>query len=372
VLLLKKTAFLACFALFICCGQTAKAADAAPAVSAQSAVIYHADTGRILYEKNADTPHLIASTTKIMTALVALEQCDLKETVMATKEMADVEGSSMYLKVGEHYTVEELLYGLMLASGNDAATAIAIHVAGNEAAFAELMNRKAYSLGMTNTHFENPHGLDGETHYSTAVDMAKLMTAAMDNSSFAKIAGTAHITIKGLTYVNHNKLLWQCEGIIGGKTGYTMAAGRTLVTCCQRNGQRLICVTLCDPNDWTDHAALYNWAYEAYQNHVLLPQQTRYLVPVVSAEERKIAVEPLTDVTVFAESANDASYTVELPPFVYGPVHTGDKLGRIVIKLEGREVGEVPLVSMEEYQIEIRENKSFVNLRQLLEHIAGD
>ncbi len=351
MLLLKKTVILTCLFMTVLCSRTAQAADT-PMVSAQAAVVYHVGTDRVLYEKNADAPMLIASTTKIMTALVALEHCGLQDVVTISREMAEVEGSSMYLKVGEDYTVEELLYGLMLASGNDAATALAVHTAGDEASFAELMNQKAWSIGMTSTHFENPHGLDSADHHSTAGDMAKLMAAAMENSSFSKIAGTKNITIKGLTYVNHNKLLWQCKGVIGGKTGYTMAAGRTLVTCCEREGQRLICVTLHASDDWNDHTALYEWAYNTYENRVLLKRETRYLVPTVSADGRKLGAEPLTDVTVFSTHEDQVSYVVELPPFVYGPVYVGDRLGRIVISLEDREVGEVPLVCMEHYPIE--------------------
>ena len=362
MLLLKRLFFAVIFIFAALNQQTVSAVGDLPIVSAQAAVVYHPDTQQVLYAKNENTEMLIASTTKIMTAIIALENCDPEEQVSITAEMANVEGSSMYLQAGERYTIRELLYGLMLASGNDAATAIAVHTAGDEAAFAQLMNEKAVSLGMEHTSFENPHGLDGEHHYSTAVDMAKLMAYAMENSTFAEIAGTSHITIKGMTYVNHNKLLWQCDGVIGGKTGYTMAAGRTLVTCCERNGQRLICVTLCDSDDWQDHAALYDWAYAAYKNHVLIPKESRYQVAVVSDDDTSVAVEPLTDVIIFAESAEDAEYIVELPSFVYGPVHVGDKIGNVVVTLNGKEVDEVPLVAMEECKTNIKEHKIFLNI----------
>ena len=166
-------------------------AAGAPSVSAKAAIVYDGTYGRVLYEKNANARMLIASTTKIMTALVALEQCDLNDTVKVTAEMANVEGSSMYLQAGETYTLRELLYGLILASGNDAATAIALHTAGSIQGFAERMNQKARELGLENTHFENPHGLDGAAHYSTALDMARLMDYAMSRSDFAEIAGSA-------------------------------------------------------------------------------------------------------------------------------------------------------------------------------------
>ena len=318
-----------------------------PTVSAKAAVVYDGAYDRVLYEKNANERMLIASTTKIMTAVVALEQCDIDDTVKVTADMANVEGSSMYLQAGETYTLRELLYGLMLASGNDAATAIAIHAAGSIQRFAELMNAKASELGLENTHFENPHGLDGSAHYSTALDMARLMDYAMSRSDFADIAGTRNATVKGLTYVNHNKLLWQCDGVIGGKTGYTMAAGRTLVTCCEREGRRLICVTLSAPDDWNDHHALYDWAYGTYDYRVLVDGGTRYLLPLFYGDGRKIAVEPLRDVTVYAKAEDEADYIAELPRFAFGPVYAGDKAGRIVVRLNGKTVDEVPLVCME-------------------------
>ncbi len=318
-----------------------------PSVSAKAAVVYDGAYGRVLYEKNADARMLIASTTKIMTAVVALERCNIEDTVKVTAEMANVEGSSMYLQAGETYTLRELLYGLMLASGNDAATAIALHTAGSIQAFAELMNAKAAELGLVNTHFENPHGLDGAAHYSTALDMAWLMDYAMSRSDFMEIAGTRNVTVKGLTYVNHNKLLWQCEGVIGGKTGYTMAAGRTLVTCCEREGRRLICVTLSAPDDWNDHRSLYDWAYSVYDHRVLVDGGTRYLLPLFYGDGRKIAVEPLRDVTVYAAEDEQADYTVELPRFAFGPVYAGERAGRILVRLNGKTVDEVPLVYME-------------------------
>ena len=254
-----------------------------PGHSARAAVIYDADYGRVLYEHNSNAPMLIASTTKIMTAVVALEQCDTDALVTVTEEMVAVEGSSMYLQVGKEYALKELLYGLMLASGNDAATAIAIYAAGDTDAFVALMNQKAEELGLENTHFENPHGLDGEQHYSTALDLARLMAYAMGNSAFAEITRTRSVTVQGITYVNHNKLLWQCEGVIGGKTGYTKAAGRTLVTCCEREGQRLICVTLSASDDWNDHSRLYDWAYDTYERQLLVSAQTRYAVPLLGS-----------------------------------------------------------------------------------------
>ena len=228
-------------------------------VSATAAVLLDADTGQVLYEKNGDERMLIASTTKIMTALVVLEQASLDDTITVTQaHMA--EGSSMYLKPGETVRVEELLYGLLLCSGNDAALALADHCGGLERFVAE-MNRKAAELGMTGTSFANPNGLDQKGHYSTARDMARLAACAVKNETLVRLCSTRSVTVGGRTMTNHNRLLRSIDGCIGLKTGYTRAAGRTLVSCVRRNGRTLITVTLQDGNDWADHAALYEFGF---------------------------------------------------------------------------------------------------------------
>ena len=225
-------------------------------VSATACVLMDADTGLVLYRKNEDQRMLIASVTKLMTALVVLEQGEVDETVTVTAaHMA--EGSSMYLRVGEKLTLEELLYGLLLCSGNDAALALT-ECAGGVEPFVALMNEKAAALGMKNTHFANPNGLDDEEHYSTAYDMALLACAAANEPTLRRIASTRTAAIGGRTLTNHNKLLSRMVGCIGLKTGYTKAAGRTLVSCAEREGHRLVAVTLRDGNDWNDHEMLYD------------------------------------------------------------------------------------------------------------------
>ena len=210
-------------------------------VSAAAAVLMDADTGEILFEKNADRRMLIASTTKILTALVVLEHARLDEVVtIQPRHMA--EGSSMYLKPGETLTVETLLYGLLLCSGNDAAVG--------------WMNETAQRIGMTGSSFANPNGLDDEQHYSTARDMALLAAYAARNPTFVRLCSTRSVTVGGRTMTNHNKLLQSVEGCIGMKTGYTRAAGRTLVSCARRGGRTLVAVTLQDGNDWADHAEM--------------------------------------------------------------------------------------------------------------------
>ena len=229
-------------------------------ISASAAILLNADTGEVLYEKNSNQQMLIASTTKIMTALVALERGSLQDTVVV-KEEHMTEGSSMYLAPGEEVTVEELLYGLLLCSGNDAALVLADACCGSVDAFVEEMNRKAQELGLVGTSFANPNGLDHEKHYSTAEDMAKLAVYAVNNPVFVRFCSTIQVSIGGRTMSNHNRLLREVDGCIGLKTGYTKAAGRTLVSCVRRNGCTLVAVTLQDGDDWADHKALYEFGF---------------------------------------------------------------------------------------------------------------
>ena len=232
-------------------------------LSATAAILMDADSGEVLYEKDTGRRMRIASTTKIMTALVALERAKLTDTITVTASHM-VEGSSMYLKPGETVTVEELLYGLLLCSGNDAALALADCCGGLDA-FVQAMNEKAAALGMKDTSFANPNGLDDENHYSTARDMAVLAAYAAEDPTFRRICSTKTATVGGRSMTNHNKLLRQIEGCIGMKTGYTKAAGRTLVSCAERQGRRLVAVTLCDGNDWADHKTLYEMGFATYE-----------------------------------------------------------------------------------------------------------
>ena len=205
--------------------------------SASSAILMEAESGRVLYEQNAHEERLIASITKLMTALVALESGhDLEETVTVGEACTRAEGSSLYLRPGEEISLKGLLYGVMLRSGNDAALAVAEHCGGSVEEFVGRMNEKAAQLGMVNSHFANPNGLNAEGHYSSAYDMALLARACLENEALAEIAATKSATVDGRVLTNHNKLLWQYEGCIGLKTGYTEKAGRTLVSAARRGG----------------------------------------------------------------------------------------------------------------------------------------
>lgn len=317
----------------------------AGAISAECAILIDAQTGRVLYEKQAEEKSLIASTTKIMTALVICEQTNVLDRVKIPKEAVGVEGSSVYLKEGEVLTVQELLYGLMLQSGNDAAVALAIYCGGTVEGFTELMNDKAHRLGMTQSHFANPNGLDSPGNYSTARDMALLTAYAMQNPIFAQTVSTKTITIGERCLRNHNKLLWQLEGANGVKTGYTKAAGRILISSVTRMGRQLIAVTFNDPNDWQDHKELIEDGFSRFTVQQLVHRgQTLGQLELAGGQEESVDLIAAED---FSYSlAQGERVTISLPEagFAYAPVAEGQEAGFAHILVDGTAVAKVPLV----------------------------
>ena len=315
------------------------------AISAECAILIDGETGRVLYEKQAEEKSLIASTTKIMTALVICEQTNVLDRVKIPKEAVGIEGSSMYLKEGEVLTVQELLYGLMLQSGNDAAVALAIYCGGTVEGFTELMNDKAHRLGMTQSHFANPNGLDSPGNYSTARDMALLTAYAMQNPIFAQTVSTKTITIGERCLRNHNKLLWQLEGANGVKTGYTKAAGRILISSVTRMGRQLIAVTFNDPNDWQDHKDLIEDGFSRFTVQKLIQKgQTLGQLELAGGQEETVDLIAAED---FSYSlAQGERVTISLPEagFAYAPVAEGQEAGFAHILVDGTAVAKVPLV----------------------------
>ena len=316
----------------------------AKAISARSAVLLDTATGRILYGKEIERKSLIASTTKIMTALIVCEQCNVLDRVKIPKEAVGIEGSSIYLTEGEVLTVQELLYGLMLHSGNDAATALAIYCGGTVEGFAQLMNDKARALGLTDTHFSNPSGLDAEDHYSTAKDLAVLAAYAMENPIFSKIVATKTVTIGNRHLRNHNKLLWQLEGADGVKTGYTRAAGRILVSSANRQGRRLVAVTISAPNDWQDHTALMEYGFSQFKDVCIIAKDT-ILGSLEMAGGTNSCVELLSQEAFSYPLADGEKIEICLPApgFVYAPVALGQDAGYARIYLDGQMIGQVPV-----------------------------
>lgn len=309
-------------------------------LSAESAVLMDATSGKVLYARNPDRQHLIASITKIMTALVVLERVeDLDAKVTITEEWANVEGSSMYLKAGDVVSFRALLYGLMLNSGNDAATALACSLAENEAEFASWMNEYAEKFGMKNTHFSNPHGLDAEDHYSTAYDMALLMVEAMKNEDFRTITATKYIEIDGFELYYHNKLLRQYEYCVGGKTGYTVAAGRTLVTAAEKDGQLLIAVTLRAPEHYSDHIKLYEYGFEHFPLTTLCQTGKCIATVPLAGCDRSVPVYCVNTLYWQVQEGDDVECIVEVPEQLIANMPKGAVIGRIVYKVNGKTAG---------------------------------
>ncbi len=335
-MLLRTAAILVAAVLFI---------PQASALSAEKAIVLDAATGRVLYEKNAGDRSLIASTTKIMTALVVCQRCNVLDRVKIPAEAVGIEGSSMYLQEGEVLTVQELLYGLMLRSGNDAATALAIYCGGTVEGFAELMNDKAWELGLKNTHFVNPHGLDAPDHYATARDLAVLTAYAMSDPIFARTVGAKTITVGERVLTNHNKLLWQLPGCEGVKTGYTKAAGRILVSSASRDGRRLICVTINAPDDWNDHKTLLERGFGDFEVRELVTEGEvlgyRYLLGGDGTHVPLVAEEGFS----YALAAGEEPEIVLSPAyFDYAPVAEGAAAGSAYVVLGSQTVGQIPLV----------------------------
>lgn len=244
-------------------------------ISARNAVVMEVESGRILYEKKKDDSYLIASITKIMTAILAIEYGNLDDKVVVGDEVLEMYGSNIYVEVGEELTLRDLVYGLILRSGNDASVVIAKHISGSIDEFVILMNEKAKEIGMTNTVFNNPHGLDEVTeNKSSAYDMAKLSSYAYKNEEFRKISGCKKYSVqsnmKSYIWYNRNKLLTSYKYTTGGKTGYTPRAGKTLVTTASKDGMDLTVVTLNDGNEYQTHENLYEYYFDNYKMYKIL------------------------------------------------------------------------------------------------------
>ncbi len=353
--------FLAALAVMTLLCPVCRAAEEVPAISAASAILVDAGSGRVLYEKDAHTQRLIASTTKLMTALVAVESTPDLEAVFTMEPKYQAEGSSMYLKFGEEVTLRDLLYGLLLASGNDAALVIAGGCAGEVETFVEWMNRRAADLGMEDTHFANPNGLDDEEHYSTAYDMALLARAVLENEVLAEIVSTRSASVAGRALTNHNKLLWRYEGCSGMKTGYTDAAGRTLVSCASRGNQTLICVTLKDPKDWEDHAALFDYGFENWSTYFLARKGKVFRrVAVTGSLLPQVEVEMADDLVYPLKETEQVRVRIRLADRVEAPIRKGAVAGSLTFLVGEETVGETYLL----YGEDIPENKPRLTLFQ--------
>ncbi len=347
-------------ALFLCLGVSADDIN----VSAHAAALIDADSGRILWAKNADEQMSMASTTKIMTALVAIENADIKGEVVIPAKAVGVEGSSVCLKEGEILTLEELLYAMLLESANDAAAAIAIHVGGSIEDFALMMNERAAQMGLESTSFANPHGLDAEGHYTTAHELGLIAAEALKNPDFAKMVSTYRHQIpfgkESRRYLlNHNKMLKLYDGAIGVKTGFTKKSGRCLVSAAERDGLRLVAVTLNAPSDWSDHRAMLDYGFENYEmREIVKPGEYSFSLSCVGGETPEITATNSDGFKACMRKGDtDVRVTVELPRFVWAPIDTDTPLGEAVITKNGEVIGRVELSSVTESPVKIYKRK---------------
>ena len=312
-------------------------------LSAQSAVLIDADSGQILYGSQEDLRLPMASTTKIMTALCAVELGQVTDVITVDARAVGIEGSSVYLYEGEQLTLSQLLYALLLESANDAAVAIAIGLCGSVEQFVRHMNQKAEQLGLRDTHFENPHGLDAETHYTTAADLALIARAALAHPTLRTIVSTRKTTIplngtQGVrSLLNHNKLLRNYPGAIGVKTGFTKRSGRCLVSAAERDGLTLIAVTLNAPDDWNDHTRLLDAGFAAYERVVLCDdQEFQTMLGVAGGKEAYVLIRNQQSVALtLPRNRGSMHATVELNDrMLFAPVRAGTQVGTLTFRCD--------------------------------------
>jgi len=344
----------------------------AVSVSAECACLIDAATGRVIYDKNMEKRHTMASTTKIMTALVAIENSDPESVVTVSGNAAGVEGTSLYLKKGQKATMEDLLYGLMLQSGNDAAVAIAEAVGNSVDEFARMMNERAAKAGVSNTSFKNPNGLDEEGHYTTAYDLAIITKEAMSNAVFAKIVSTKSKSILNSTQTvsNHNKMLRMYEGCTGVKTGFTKKSGRCLVTAAERNGVEMIAVTLNAPDDWNDHRALLDYGFETTERFpVILKGMTVNSIPVVNGSAQSVEVVAADEFYITEnkdEKLKNIKVQCHIPNSIEAPLKKGDVVGNISIMYKDVHQKTINIVVASDVEFEKKRSSFMENFKKLL------
>ncbi len=325
-----------------------------PITSAEAACLLDVKTGQVLYGKNIHLQRPPASLTKVLTTIIAIERGDLKDVVKVSRKAAYQEGSSIYLKEGERITLEELLYGVMLASGNDASVAIAEHISGSIEEFSRLMTEKAREMGALNSNFKNPSGLPEPEHYSTAYDQAVIMRYALKNKIFARITATKNKTISwegndwGRGLRNHNKLLWLYPDSTGGKTGYTRAAGRCLVASAKRNGREVVAVVLNCPNDWLVVQNLMDHGLDNFKE-VKVVEKGDIIYRIGWEESREgllgLLVENPVYVVIPKGGKLKVTQEISLKPELELPIKKGDVIGQLKICKDGRLLGNTNLIA---------------------------
>lgn len=339
--------------------------DKLPQMTAASAIVIEAKTGHVLYERDADKQMYPASTTKMMTLITALESNDLDEIVTVSDRASGAEGSTLWLEIGEKIPLGDLLYGMMMISGNDAAIAIAEHVDGSVAAFADHMTRRAHELGATGTNFVNANGLPDANHYTTAHDLAKMAAYGYTLDNFADIVGAKEEIFPWVhdpTHLlrNENQMLWLYEGGNGVKTGYTDAAGRCLVSAANRNGVQLIAVVLDSLYIWNDSIALLDYGFSKVENEAIVrADETVETLPIISGRKKSMTVKTVDEIVMPTFKDDEAAYDLEydFPSFLRAPIKKGDAVGRVHVLCDGKEVAQTEVVATADV-----EQKSFFKM----------
>ena len=327
--------------------------ESLPTVSARAASLFEPETKSFLYSKSGDERLPMASTTKIMTALVALENISLDKVVEVDDRAIGIDGSSIYLVKGEKLTAEALIYALMLRSANDAAEALAYEISGNIESFCDLMNMRAEALGLVNTHFENPHGLDADNHYTSANDLAVITAEALKNQDFLKISATYKKEIESSAskrlLVNHNKLLNSYDGCIGVKTGYTKKSGRSLVGAASKNDLTLISVTINAPDDWNDHRKLLDYGFSnIHAQYLLADSEFRTALPVLNSDKTTVEITNSNSLKfIYQGVLPDIKQEIILNSYLIAPIEPGETVGKIIFTTSGNKIGSVDLIALE-------------------------
>ena len=353
-------------AMLLCVGR-------ASAYSASAYAVLSANTGVLLDGSRENIQLPMASTTKIMTGLLAAEQPDLDRIITVPTSCAGIEGSSMYLQAGEKLPLREVLYGLMLCSGNDAAECIAA-VCGGRDVFVAHMNERAKQLGLTHTHFDNPSGLDGKSHYTTAYELAKLAAFALKNETFAQVVASKSYTSKTRTMTNHNKMLRLYDDAIGVKTGYTQTAGRCLVSAAKRNGRTVVAVTLNDRDDWNDHTQMLNAAFDGMKTQYWAKKgDLAAKIPVQTGEKSTVSAVCQNDLCATLMKQEQADISISYIPFLYAPIKKGDICGYAQVVCGDVVLCESPLicstsVAMDDTQ---EDTSRWERIRLWFDHICG-
>jgi len=337
----------------------------ASSTSARSYVLMDVDSGRVLASRNSSEELLIASTTKIMTCMIVLENASLKDTITVGDEVLSMYGTNIYIEVGEVLTVKDLLYGLMLRSGNDAAITLAVHTLGEEK-FIEKMNEKAKELGMKNTHFQNPHGLDDSTrNTSTAYDMALLGRYAYQNAIYREIISTKKYVTKSSSksYVWYNRmsLLTQYKNCVGGKNGYTPKAGKSLVSYASKNNTTLMIVSLDDSSIYENHKKIYEMYFPIYRNYTIVDNKKFYLESTFT--EGELYLKESFHYPLLEDEIDDISTLIELYPTT-----KDGKSGRIIIKLNNQEIGRLDIYQKSKKK---KETSFFQKVKSFIDSIIG-